>query len=131
MELYLHHSLTHLSLPSLNLTQVKQNTVAIPEVLVAVYLLVALVAEVAATGRADHMVAALTALYVHAAAETLLAGFLQVQKQSLTTAVLQKRHREALMPVSMLARLYDAADLGANLKQCAIHTSSGSVPTWT
>ena len=40
-----HHLLAHLCLPALNLTQIKQDTISVPVVLVSINLLVASVAE--------------------------------------------------------------------------------------
>lgn len=73
----LHHLLTHLVLPSLNLGEVKQNTVTIPIMLVTFYLLVALIAKERPTCSAGHLVAAFTSLNGHATGRTLLASFLQ------------------------------------------------------
>ena len=75
-EYHSHHLLSHLSFPSLNFTQIKQDAIAAPVVLVALYLLITLVAEMPAARCADHVVAALTALNSHATGWTLLAIFL-------------------------------------------------------
>ena len=81
--------MTHHSLPSLNLIQIKQDAIVVPIVLVALNLLIALVAEVAATRCANHVIAALAALNCHATAWTLLAVFLQVHQHSLIALTLQ------------------------------------------
>jgi len=77
--------LAHLRLPPLNLTQIKQDTVPIPVVLVSINLLVASVAEEDTARCAGHLIAALAALYGHATSWTLLAVFLHRQKISLCT----------------------------------------------
>lgn len=77
----LHHLLTHLVLPSLDLREVKQDTVAIPVVLVTLYLLVAFVAKECPTRPAGHFVTAFTSLNGHATGRTLLARFLQREIQ--------------------------------------------------
>lgn len=75
----LHHALPHFGLPALNLSQVKQNAIAIPVMLVSIYLLVASVAEVGATCCTCHLIAAFTALNGHATSWALLAIFLHTQ----------------------------------------------------
>ena len=75
----LHHALPHFGLPALNLSQVKQNAIAIPVMLVSIYLLVASVAEVGAACCTCHLIAAFTALNGHATSWALLAIFLHTQ----------------------------------------------------
>ena len=69
-------------LPSLNLSEVKQDTVAIPIVLVALYLLVAFVAKERPARPTGHFITAFTALNGHATGRTLLACFLQTASNS-------------------------------------------------